>query len=361
MSVEIGLRTVEVTVGDKPMARRREQEIVKPKVWVAVISITTVAIAGATSAYNHFPHARLLPVEDRYDFGDVSPNQELSHTFRLTRSGLGTLKVVQVATSCECLDALLRDVPGGWTIELKMRAEQLLGEKSAYAWIETDEPDRRRHRFQLRCRVTNPFNITPLPPDFGVVESDHASAVRLELSVAREEGFEAPEISIVDQVEPSSVRFIDPRQKSRYTLGFSDPAPVGPLTAAIRISFKGNIPAPTEFPIRGMIVGDTYAWPYEIQSIWEQFDRPFKTRSELIADKPGSSRAFQIEQLFGALSDPSDLDAVLVKEGERTFFEVRLRPGSRWSRGAKCRGAARIRSGEKAIIQIPVVINIPLF
>ncbi len=317
---------------------------------LALVPIALLATGAYT--YRSMPPASLTPAEGSFDLGDVPPNSEVAHTFDLTRTGYGPLRIRQVITQCGCLDARVTATADGWSLVMRMKTDQDLGPQSASATVETDEPSGNVHSFQLACNVVSPASIDPLSPDFGIVELDQASASTLDLTVTSAADAPAPIVSIVDQLATPTVRIVGPPEGGRYTLGFNQP-PVGPLTATVRLDFPGRDLSPLLFPIRGLVVGDTYASPFEINLDWRDYPQPVVARAEIHADQPP-----RIDRLFGDLADNPYLTPALTRDGDRTFLEISIRPGPRTLHPRTLRGLALLSAGPDRI-SIPVSIHVP--
>lgn len=319
---------------------------------IALALVPVALLATGAYTYRSLPPARLTPSEGNFDLGDVPPNAEVSHTFDLSRAGYGPLRIREVVTQCGCLDARVTATADGWSLVMRLKTDQDLGPQSASATVETDEPSGNVHSFQLTCNVVSPASIDPLSPDFGVVELDQASTSTLDLAVTSAADAPAPVVSIVDQLTTPTVRIVDATEGNRYTLGFDRP-PVGPLTASVRLDFPGGTPPSLLFPIRGLVVGDTYASPFEINLDWRDYPQPVVARAEIHADQPP-----RIDRLFGDLADNPDLTPALIRDGDRTFFEISIRPGPRTVHPRTLRGLALLSAGPDRI-SLPVSIHVP--
>ena len=316
----------------------------------------------ATLGFASFQAARLLPRvrlearESIHDFGNVSTNQDLEYSFHLAKSGFGSLRITEVITSCGCVDAKLKEGHRGWDLDMKMRSEQEVGPKRIVAYVRTDEPTDNQYQFELRCNVTSPVRIDPLPIDLGMVDLESASSARVDFRIAVEEGLGEPLISVVDPLDPPSLRLVKGAD-GMHSLVFNQSVPVGPLTAFLSVQFSKTRLAGQSFAVRGMVSGDPFAAPAEIESIWHDRDKAYVGRVRLMTELEEPGRSFAVDRCFGDLGDPRDSTVTIIREVDSTFLELRLEPGGRWLGTKKCKAIIRLSCGPKRAIVIPVNIN----
>ncbi len=68
---------------------------------IRLLRLAVLLFASCSPAENHHPVMTIDNLE--YDFGAVSPNDTLNHSFNIKNTGTDTLEIVKVSASCNCL------------------------------------------------------------------------------------------------------------------------------------------------------------------------------------------------------------------------------------------------------------------
>ena len=300
------------------------------------------------------------PTLNGHDFGDVLPNQELTHTFTLKRRWFRRTNITRVTPSCGCLITVLHPTNWGWLLKVGLRTDMVVGKKSVSVLVETDDPSRPRYRFELECSVTNPVSVTPLPIDFGVIDSSTEFAKSLPLTVKNNTP-RLPTMEIIDPTEPSPVTIRDTNLDSVFSLSLQTPMILGPISAKLRIFYNDARSGFHDIPIRGVIMGPIQATPFEIRAIWNSTQEPFTAATVVSRSNPEIGLGMHVDSLQGDLSNPDDLEVNLIDMGDAARLEIKLKPGNRWTKGTQCRGSVLLVSSEGLRIVIPVNITVAPF
>jgi hypothetical protein len=119
--------------------------------------------------------AKLSIVEgDSYDFGDVWPNQSLSHSFWITNKLSRAIHVTKVETSCSCTvvdfsSHVLKPFHGKM-FQLELRTpnnEQQLNQQVVLAWQHENSSITNLLLFPIKAKVKNVADIDTIRWDFG--------------------------------------------------------------------------------------------------------------------------------------------------------------------------------------------------
>ena len=97
--------------------------------------------------------------EPVYDFGTISHNNTIKHTFVIQNTGDDVLKILNIRVACGCTVAKIKKKsikPGKTTdlrIDLDLRGTE--GKQSKEITIESNDPDNKYYRLYIRGFTTN--------------------------------------------------------------------------------------------------------------------------------------------------------------------------------------------------------------
>lgn len=105
--------------------------------------------------------------------------------FEVTNDSAENIHIVELATSCACLDvrADANDIAAGTTlaVEADFSLEKLIGTTEKYVIIHTDHPDYAKVRLAVRARVDPIYEIKPLTLDWKVGEAPEAKEISFKI------------------------------------------------------------------------------------------------------------------------------------------------------------------------------------
>ena len=241
-----------------------------------VLLVVLLASAGLAAAYAAWPRPAPVASFDAmsHDFGEIDPSEPLTHTFTLTNTGRSYLVIPKIRSSCDCLKPVLAKtvLQPGESAELAVGFKFRQGNfvQTARIMVETNDPAAPKIPLELKARASPWFELHPPHVMFGDISSDSAAPPAVEhLVYCRDEA--AISVAVEDMLFPSPVAAKFLKQaggRPRLTVSVDPHAPLGPLTAKIKVVIKKGAEgchAETRIvPVRGNVVGQVSAVPPEL-------------------------------------------------------------------------------------------------
>ena len=118
---------------------------------------------------------KLELVEKSHDFGSVTEGDKLTHVFKVKNSGVGTLIIDRVTTSCGCTAAVLKkkEIPPGseGEIEVTFDTNRRGGDNRKTISIQSNDTTSPRTDLEIRAKVETLLSFEPafvrMNPEFG--------------------------------------------------------------------------------------------------------------------------------------------------------------------------------------------------
>lgn len=292
---------------------------------------------------------------DTYDFGVMSSDESLSHTFVIKNEGTAPMTLTLGQTSCKCTVSGLtkNELPPGESaeIELKWTPKAVVPEFKQTAPVFTNDPNRSEITLTVKGAVLADVWISPSEmalPDMNPSEDrtvtafvwsllDERPAIEPELTQERL----APHMTVETVPATSEEIAVQPGAKSgvKVLVGFKRGFPLGPFKQTLRVTTDPPRDAPLQMEMTGTFVGD-------LQVIGPAYDgtRGLLELGEVLSVSGKEAKlnllvkgenAGEVDVTFSAEeSDPSE--AFEVEFGEKRIlgsgaamipFTVRVKPG----------------------------------
>ena len=213
-------------------------------------------------------HSNLVVNEKKYDFGEVEPEEQISHGFLVRNNGKSEVFIKEIKTSCGCTEISFKtnEIEPGQEekITLKYDAPRLSGKISHWAVLSTEPPSVDKIILHLNATVVERFSVNPRILNFGIIDRKLLPATQ-KIKVFIDE--------TQDNIDVSSFKALSDNENvdlavSKVENGYwvsakiSNNIPYGNLFGNLKFSLKGK--KPISIPKMGKVIGDFYATPNEM-------------------------------------------------------------------------------------------------
>ena len=129
--------------------------------------------------------------EGKFDFGHFPAWENRTHTFILSNISQKPIKIQKVRSTCGCLIGRIsaKEILPGNTMEIQtqIKANSVEGEFVKTIYVETDMPEQRFVRLELRGEAQSLIEIKPASPFYaGKLKADHEYQFQFELLPTRD-------------------------------------------------------------------------------------------------------------------------------------------------------------------------------
>jgi len=208
--------------------------------------------------------ARILFLEDYYDFGSIPLNAVVVHDFPIKNIGTDTLVITAVKPTCGCTTAPLgtdKIAPGEVTeLHVQLNTKKLNGLVRKFINIECSDPINPYMRITFKAIINDPNQvIIPIPntADFGNVLKGDTKAIALELKNAAASDLNLKLVALPDEdliTSKTEKMALKANEITELQFALSDRFKAGPIVSSITIEAEGKPETRITIPITGTVV-----------------------------------------------------------------------------------------------------------
>lgn len=247
---------------------------------------------------------RIFCEEPNFDFGTVTSQNPVEHTFVFKNTGDTTLEISSVRPACGCTvaDVTEKVVPPGG--ESRMTARLTLqgrsGHQSKAITINSNDPENPQYRVNMSGNVQQDLVIAPDRLIYGQMGPGQEAELFIELTGHTQDAFTVLKIETTDARLIATSEVIEEGKRHRISAKLTAPDQVGPMNAVVRITTDHPTRPSIDIPVAANVVGELIYAPSEI-SLPATSDGAAMTRYVVI--RKGSAAQFEIKEVIPA--DPS--------------------------------------------------------
>lgn len=234
---------------------------------------TVVAFSDENTDQPALENAKIFFPETTYDFGTVSQNSSISHTFVVKNTGEAPLKLIKVKASCGCTAAVLTkaDIPSGGEGEINVtfKTGEKRGQHKQTITVTSNDPDNSTTKLYVTANVKVLFGFETSMIDFGKLQKDKKVKKSVNFVTRGLKGIEVTELKSSSEYITAKVITSESTVKSEEKItieicllpGFPEGRFGAQITARLR-----NDPSPgVTLAVTGVIIGDIEVSPESIK------------------------------------------------------------------------------------------------
>ena len=225
----------------------------------------TNATAEAAQAATNPPVPKLVCDDPAFDFGAVSNDQSVPHTFVLRNEGTAHVVIANVRTTCGCTTATLATntlAPGqrcDLVATFVLRGRKGPQRKALY--VESNDPHKPRLRLELSGTAVQAIDVEPEGVHFGAVDKDGVLEREVTLTAASNVVFHVTGIENRSPVFTAHLVTNELGRVYRLVIRAEAPRPAGSCIATIRVATDCPQVPQIDIPVAALVTGDLVITP----------------------------------------------------------------------------------------------------